>query len=66
MRERLARYHENMSTMLFGPIPAFDDVMIPVVELEAELNRPNSRKAELSGPAGQPAVATQATPVNNQ
>jgi hypothetical protein len=38
MRERLARDYENMAAMIFGPIPAFDDVMRSVSELERQLN----------------------------
>jgi len=38
MRDRLARDYENMAAMVFGPIPAFDDVMSSVAELERQLN----------------------------
>jgi hypothetical protein len=38
MRDRLARDYENMAAMIFGPIPAFDDVISSIVELERQLN----------------------------
>ena len=38
MREGLGRDYEHMAAMIFGPIPAFEDVMSSVTELERQLN----------------------------
>jgi hypothetical protein len=38
MVERLERDYENMAGMIFGPIPAFEDVVQTVIELERRLN----------------------------
>ncbi len=42
MFERLQRDYENMAGMIFGPIPAFGDVIASVVDLERRLNRPSA------------------------
>ena len=38
MREGLARDYANMAAMIFRPIPAFDDGMSSVAELERQPN----------------------------
>jgi hypothetical protein len=45
MLERLERDYENMAGMIFGPIPAFENVVQTVIELERLLNEPGSELA---------------------
>lgn len=39
MRDRLERDYENMAGMIFGPVPAFKDIMTSVLSVEHQLNR---------------------------
>ena len=43
MRDALRRDYDAMATMIFGLLPAFDDVMQSITALEAEVNMSNSR-----------------------
>jgi hypothetical protein len=50
MLERLERDYESMSGMIFGPIPAFREVVQSVTELEIRLNEPDAQAAHASRP----------------
>lgn len=50
MRERLEEDYENMSGMIFGPIPSFQDVVQSVIELERRLNESGPDPALASTP----------------
>jgi hypothetical protein len=38
MRDRLERDYESMAGMIFGEVPAFDEIMVSVLDLERQLN----------------------------
>ena len=42
MRERLERDYENMAGMIFGAVPAFDEVMASITDVEHQLNQSTS------------------------
>ena len=39
MRDRLERDYESMQGMIFGAVPAFDELMASVGDLERQLNQ---------------------------
>ena len=41
MRDRLERDYESMACMIFGEVPAFDEIMVSVLDLERQLNQPS-------------------------
>ncbi len=45
MLERLERDYENMAGMIFGPLPAFRDVVQAVIEPERRWHWPGVRRA---------------------
>lgn len=40
MRDRLERDYESMAGMIVGEVPAFDEIMVSVLDLERQLNQP--------------------------
>jgi len=40
MRARLERDYESMAGMIFGVVPAFEEIMVSVLDLERQLNQP--------------------------